>query len=183
MKLLVGLGNAEAQYDGTRHNIGFAFADAFARSEKSEFVFEKKYLSFVATVEFLEAKAILAKPTTFVNKSGEAVRKLKLYAKAKVEDIVIIHDDLDIDFGSYKVSFDRSSAGHRGVQSVIDHLKTSAFWRVRLGIANSRLASARRNGTVAHFVLGSFSPAERADLARVFRESLHELSHRINLHR
>src|SRR3989338_8205235 len=124
-KLLFGIGNPGKEYEGTRHNVGWMFAE-YENGETSD---------------------------VFVNNSGVAVKKLKSKYKAKNEEIVIAHDDLDIEFGKIKIAFDRSSAGHKGVQSIMDVLKTQKFWRVRIGIANSKLKGARKAGKVSDFVL------------------------------
>src|SRR3989344_5714150 len=143
MKLLFGIGNPDKEYEGTRHNVGRAFA-----------AHEGGYESDV-----------------FVNLSGPAVKKLKTKLKAKNEDIIIAHDDLDIEFGKFKLSFDRNSAGHKGVQSIIDTLKTNKFWRLRIGTSSPRLRSARIAGKVPEFVLSKFTPSEKKELPRIFKET------------
>ncbi len=143
MKLLFGIGNPDKEYDGTRHNVGRAFV-----------AHEHGYESDV-----------------FVNNSGGAVKKLKAKLKVKNEDIIIAHDDLDIEFGKFKLSFDRNSAGHKGVQSIIDALKTKKFWRLRFGIANSKLKGARAAGKVPEFVLSKFTPTEQKQLADIFKQA------------
>lgn len=149
MKLLFGIGNPDHKYESTRHNIGRAFA-AHEGGHQSD---------------------------VFVNLSGPAVKKLKAKLKAKNEDIIIAHDDLDIEFGKFKLSFDRNSAGHKGVQSIIDALKTKKFWRLRFGIANSKLKKMRQEGKVVDFVLSKFSPAEQRELKKVFQEAHDRLAH------
>ncbi len=198
MRLIIGLGNPGEEYKDARHNVGFMTVDVIARKEGSKFSFEKKFNAEVAKSRFNNKPAILAKPFTFVNKSGEAARKLKLFYKIKPADIVVIHDDLDIEFGSFKLSFAKHSGGHRGVQSVIDGLKTDKFWRLRIGTANKRLAqirkmvkvptrkasrgssiSRREIGTkkesVGNFVLSRFTPAERAELKKIIKKALERL--------
>src|SRR3989344_8244346 len=100
MKLIIGLGNPGEEYENTRHNVGFEVVDTIARKEDAGFSFEKKLNAEVVKVRFDGKPAVLVKPQTFVNKSGEAVRKLKLFYKVKPDDIVVIHDDLDIEFGN-----------------------------------------------------------------------------------
>lgn len=148
-KLIIGIGNPGAEYDGTRHNVGRAFS-VYAGGEESD---------------------------VFVNNSGIAVKKLKAKHKAKNEEIVIAHDDLDIEFGKFKVSFDRNSGGHKGVQSVIDALKTKKFWRLRIGIANSKLKSIRAAGKVPDYVLSKFTPAEQKQLPDIFKQAHDRLNH------
>ena len=145
MKLIIGLGNPGEEYENTRHNLGFIIVDRIARDSDSEFSFEKKFNAEIAKSKVDDTSVILAKPHTFVNKSGEAARKLKLFYKTKTENIIVIHDDLDMEFGTFKLSFAKDSGGHRGVQNIIDNLKTNKFWRLRIGTANRRLATARHN--------------------------------------
>lgn len=204
MKLIIGLGNPGEEYEGTRHNVGFWVVDTIARQEGKEFEFNKKLNVEVAKISRLKisrlnldisrfnlgkSKAekggpfILAKPQTFVNKSGEAVKKLKLFYKAKSEDIVVVHDDLDIEFGNFKLSFAKDSGGHRGVQSIIDALKTNKFWRLRIGTANRKLTTARHQRTlkqkkesVGQFVLSKFTPVEQIELKKVIKKAVVRLS-------
>ena len=203
MKLIIGLGNPGEEYKDARHNVGFMAVDALAKKEGSKFSFEKKFNAEVAKSRFNDKPAILTRPFTFVNKSGEAARKLKLFYKIKPADIIVIHDDLDIEFGSFKLSFAKHSGGHRGVQSVIDGLKTDKFWRLRIGTANKRLAqirkmvkvptrkasrgssiSRREIGTkkesVGNFVLSRFTPGEQAELKKVVKKALDKLAELVN---
>ena len=149
MKLLFGIGNPGKEYEGTRHNIGRAFS-----------AHEGGYESDV-----------------FVNLSGPAVKKLKAQHQLKNDSIIIAHDDLDIEFGKFKLSFDRNSAGHKGVQSIIDALKTKKFWRLRFGIANSKLKDARAAGKVPEFVLSKFTPTEQKQLTAIFKEAHDRIAH------
>ncbi len=182
MKLIIGLGNPGEEYQDNRHNVGFMIADAIARKEDSEFSFDKKLNAEITKSHFAGKPVVLAKPHTFVNKSGEAARKLKLFYKTKPEGIILIHDDLDIDFGNFKVSFGKDSGGHRGVQSVIDGLKTNKFWRLRIGTANRKLTTARhqknlkaKKESVGDFVLSRFSPAEQTELKKIIKKALERL--------
>ena len=194
MKLIIGLGNPGEEYENTRHNVGFEMVDVIAKQSEVKFSFEKKFNAEVTNARFVDkpfGKAqgkpvVLAKPFTFVNKSGEAVRKLKLFYKTKSADIVVVHDDLDIEFGSFKLSFAKDSGGHRGVQSIIDNLKTNKFWRLRIGTANRKLSSARNQKTlkakkesVGHFVLSKFTPAEQTELKKLTKKALERLAENI----
>lgn len=183
MKLIIGLGNPGKEYENTRHNVGFEVVDTIAYKEDAKFSFEKKFNAEVAKTRLNDKPVILAKPWTFVNKSGEAVRKLKLFYKTKPENIIVVHDDLDIEFGNFKLSFGKDSGGHRGVQSVIDALKTNKFWRLRIGTANRKLTSARHQRTlkakkesVGNFVLTRFTPTEQTELKKVIKLGLTRLS-------
>lgn len=126
MFLIVGLGNPGKQYDHTRHNFGFAVLDLLASGAN----WENKYDSQIIKMD----DVILAKPQLFMNLSGKAVAQiLKYYPPA---ELIVIHDDLDIPLGSIKVQKNASSAGHNGIQSIIDELGTKNFIRIRLGIDN-----------------------------------------------
>ena len=183
MKLIIGLGNPGEEYENTRHNVGFEVADTIARRSDAKFSFEKKFNAEVARARFENKPVVLAKSHTFVNKSGEAVRKLKLFYKVRPKDVIVIHDDLDIEFGNFKMSFAKDSGGHRGVQSVIDALKTNEFWRLRIGTANRKLATARHQKTlkakkesVGNFVLAKFTPAEQTELKKIIKKAMERLS-------
>ena len=182
MKLVIGLGNPGEEYENTRHNVGFRVVEAIARQSEAKFSFEKKFNAEVAKARFADKPVVLVKPHTFVNKSGGAARKLRLFYKTKPADIVVVHDDLDIEFGEFKLSFAKDSGGHRGVQSIIDALKTNKFWRLRIGTANRKLSTARNQKTlkakkesVGHFVLSKFTPSEQAELKKVIKKALERL--------
>lgn len=183
MKLIVGIGNPGEEYVGTRHNIGFEVLDHIARESAAKFAFEKKFNAEIAKARFAGKPAILVKPYSFVNKSGEVVRKLKTFYKLKLEDIIVAQDDLDIEFGEFKISFEKDSGGHRGVQSIIDNLKSNKFWRLRVGTANRKLAVARRQSnlkakkeSVGAFVLSRLTPSEKTELKKLIKKALERLS-------
>ena len=192
MKLIIGIGNPGEEYENTRHNVGFWIVGeilkqngpSYAKASAGEnFQFSKKLNAEMAKVKLNGKTVILARPQTFVNKSGEAVKKLKLFYKTKPEDIVVAHDDLDIEFGSFKLSFGKDSGGHRGVQSIIDHLKTNKFWRLRIGTANRKLVTARHQRTlkskkeaVGQFVLSKFTPTEQTELRKVIKKTIEKLA-------
>ncbi|MBI4160764.1 MAG: aminoacyl-tRNA hydrolase [Candidatus Yanofskybacteria bacterium] len=182
MKIIIGLGNPGEDYDDTRHNVGFSAVDKIAGQERVVFEFNKKLNAEVVKTRLNNKPAILAKPHTFVNKSGEAAKKLKLFYKAKPQDIVVLHDDLDIEFGNFKLSFGKDSGGHRGVQSIINHLKTNKFWRLRIGTSNRKLVSARRQKSlkakkesVGNFVLSKFTLAEQQELKKTIKKVMARL--------
>jgi len=133
MKLIVGLGNPGRRFAKTRHNVGFLMADHFAGGKKWQE--SKKAKALYTRITADGEKAELLKPTTFMNSSGSSVAYAKKkHPEMEAKDILIIHDDLDIVLGKFKLQFGRSAAGHKGVQSVIDALGTKDFWRLRLGI-------------------------------------------------
>lgn len=187
MRLIIGLGNPGEEYENTRHNVGFLLVDEIARKEEAVFSFEKKLNAEIAKTKLGSKPAVLVKPHTFVNKSGDAVRKAKLFYKTKLADIVVVHDDLDIEFGNFKMSFSKDSGGHRGVQSIIDALKTNKFWRLRIGTANRRLTTARHQKTlkakkesVGNFVLSRFTPAEQTEVKKLVKKALERLTGTLN---
>ncbi|MCC6934129.1 MAG: aminoacyl-tRNA hydrolase [Candidatus Yanofskybacteria bacterium] len=177
MKLIIGIGNPDPEYLETRHNVGWQFLDWLNKKYKGgKFEENKKVLGEVSRTDIEEFKCWLLKPSTFVNKSGDAAKKAKPWAKAKNEDIVVVHDDLDIPFGMCKFSFEKNSGGHRGVQNIIDALKTNKFYRIRIGTGVRALDKAReasdkkRDEFVKDFVLKKFTPAQRDELKGVFKD-------------
>lgn len=183
VKLLIGLGNPDNEYEGTRHNIGFMFVDYVAQKlDAGEFEFNKNLNSFVAKAKLDKSVLILAKPQTYVNKSGEAVTKLKNFYKAKPDHIIIAQDDLDIEFGSEKNSFGKNSGGHKGIESVIKSLKTKNFWRMRFGVSTLGLRKARqqsdkkRDEFVQDFVLSKFTKSEQEKVKDLFKEAFNKVS-------
>jgi PTH1 family peptidyl-tRNA hydrolase len=164
MKLIVGIGNPDPEYLDTRHNVGWMFLDWL----------NKKYKGTGDEVEIDGAPVKLFKPQHYVNKSGPEVLKAKKMAKAKNEDIIVVQDDLDIPFGMCKLSFDKNSGGHRGIESIISSLKTKKFYRIRIGLGVSALNKARaqsahqRDEWVRDFVLKKFTPTQQEQLKEVF---------------
>ena len=137
MKLIVGLGNPGEKFEKTRHNVGFMVEDKIASEKDVIFRMENERQAQEADFNVGEDRIKLAKPQTFMNNSGEAVSKLKNYYKLDTEDIWVIHDDVDLELGKIRVSLGGSSAGHKGIQSIIDQLGTEQFWRVRVGVGRS----------------------------------------------
>ena len=171
--LLVGLGNLGEKYRFTRHNIGFMVVDEFARKNGfPEFTLNKKSNSLVSEAMFSGQKTVLAKPQTFMNDSGFAVKSL--YTKYKIQDtryIVVIHDDIDLPLGTIKVSTNRGSAGHKGVESIIDALGTKNFTRIRVGIQ----PAAVKPENVESFVLEKFAKEEQKTLELAVQNALEAL--------
>lgn len=171
MKLIVGLGNPGIQYEKTRHNLGWRVVEQLAREIKvSGWKMEMRFNAFVTEIFLDGKKIILAKPQTFMNNSGIAVKSIADYYKIPTEEILIIHDEIDLPLGEIKVQKGRGAAGHNGVQSVIDHLKTKNFIRIRLGIKpkensedleNLEIESLRDfRDSVSKFVLQNFTTKE-----------------------
>ena len=187
MKLIVGLGNPGKEYQETRHSIGFKIVDYLAKKHNGDFVFDKKVDSEVVQIKIDSEKVLLAKPQMFVNNSGKAVKKiiknwgLKMTLRGVQQgsgNLIIVHDDIDIPFGKVKVSFGRSSAGHKGVESIIKALKTDKFYRVRIGTYNSQIVKIKRMkdkrrklNEIGRFVLGSFSGSEKKLISKIIKEA------------
>jgi len=170
-KLIIGLGNPGKKHEMTRHNIGFVAADELKNNMEFDFSNWKKNTktqSLVAKSDSL----ILAKPQTFMNNSGQAVQKLMFYYDISLNDILIIHDDIDLLFGETKLQKDRSSAGHRGIQSIIDQLNSKDFWRLRIGVAKKEN---KRTGNAAKFVLNKFSLFERKKLKKIIEQAIDKI--------
>lgn len=164
MKLIVGLGNPGEKYADTRHNVGFVLLDRLREKwDFPDFKMEKKFQAELSQGEQNGEKTILAKPQTFMNLSGEAVKSIMDFYKLSPADLLVLHDELDLKVGSFKVATDSRSAGHNGVQNIIDAIGTQKFIRLRIGIGQADVAddaSACRLG--AHdFVLGRLTEAER----------------------
>jgi PTH1 family peptidyl-tRNA hydrolase len=173
MKIIVGLGNPGEQYKNTRHNIGWLALDSLLGDvEWSE---NKKFNALIHE----EGDCLYVKPLTFMNNSGQTVQKVLNYYKLLPKNfglinkkdadlnnvLIVIQDDIDINFGDFKIATDSSSAGHRGIQSIIDYLKTKKFTRIRLGIKNELL---RVHIPTEKFVLQTFNHDEKERLKDVF---------------
>lgn len=177
MKLIIGLGNPGKKYETTRHNAGFMVIDHFWKKNKELFNFsnwqtEKNFQAEIAEGFFNNEKVILAKPQTFMNASGNAVQPLMHFYKIPPLDLIVIHDDLDLEFGKIKVQKDISSAGHNGIKSIIEKLGTQNFWRVRVGIGKKNKA---HQGETANFVLNRFSLLEKIKLNKIKEQIIEEV--------
>ena len=175
MKLIIGIGNPDEEYQNTRHNVGFMFLDYLAKKiDANNFVEDKKMNALVSKSKIEKTTVVLAKPLCYVNKSGEVVSKLSKFYKIKPTDIIVVQDDLDIEFGSFKNSFEKNSGGHKGVESIIKALKTNKFYRLRIGTSIRALEKAReqsdkeRDAFVMDFVLGKFLPKNQDVIKKMF---------------
>lgn len=165
--LLVGLGNPGKEYDLTRHNIGFLCIDDFVSKtdQMAEWIAKKDLKCLISTGQIGENRVIAIKPTTFMNLSGEAVQAVAQFYKIAPLDIVVIHDELDIDFGQIRIRLGGSSAGHNGVKSVSHHIGEN-YGRIRVGVGPKQPARIKAE----NFVLQRFSDEEQAQLANLSRE-------------
>ena len=137
MKLIVGLGNFGEKYIYTRHNVGFIILDQFSRLLNFKFSKQSKFKALIAKTVINNEKYIFLKPFTFMNLSGDAVRLISDFYKIEPNNILVIHDDLDFGIGEIKKQFGKNSAGHNGVQDIIDKLGTKDFYRLRVGIGKN----------------------------------------------
>jgi len=177
MILIIGLGNPGEKYKNNRHNAGFIVIDEIKKLQNfPDLEFSKKFNSEISEGTLIpilpiqgegarradegeKKEALFIKPNAFMNNSGEAVRKILDFYKLTPRDIIVIHDDLDIEIGNYKISSDISSAGHKGVQDIMDRLGTQEFKRVRIGVET---AGGRQNRNIPgeDYVLQDFSEEE-----------------------
>ncbi|MDE6660722.1 MAG: aminoacyl-tRNA hydrolase [Anaeroplasmataceae bacterium] len=158
MKLIVGLGNPGAQYEQTRHNVGFMAIDTFANEHNAIFRLEPKLKGMLASVTLNGTKAFLLKPMTFMNLSGESVKAVKDYYKIAIEDILIISDDLDSHNGRVRLRAEGSAGGHNGHKNIIAHLGTEEYKRIKIGIGRSEVIP------VIDWVLQKFNKDELAEI-------------------
>lgn len=134
---VVGLGNPGQEYENSRHNTGRIFVSWYLQKLKiKEWEYDKKLNSLKAEAKIGKNNILFLLPETFMNKSGEAVKKI-ITSKQKTANLILLHDDLDLPLGKFKISFNRGSAGHKGVESVIRAVKTEEFMRVRVGVSPS----------------------------------------------
>ena len=149
IKLIIGLGNPSEEYQKTYHNVGHLFVDS----------------------QMSNVKCQMLKSDIFMNKSGLFIKEVIKQEKVKPEDLLVVHDDSDIEFGRFKFSFGRNSAGHIGVQNIINQLKTKNFWRLRVGIRPKR-----NKEKADELVLKKITPARMKELEKVFKEAESKLS-------
>ena len=138
IRLIVGLGNPGPEYAGTRHNAGFRFVDALARREGAVMREERKFQAEVGRIRVGEREVWLLKPLTFMNNSGRAVQAAAQYYKISPEEILVAHDELDIDPGQMRLKQGGGHAGHNGLRDIAAQLGTPDFWRLRLGVGHPR---------------------------------------------
>jgi len=172
MILIVGLGNPGKKFEKTRHNIGFRIVDEFAKKNNfPRFKLSKKFLAEISEEILVGEKIILTKPQTFMNESGKAVKLLTKTYHLKSNALIVIHDDIDLTLGKVRIVKNRGSAGHKGVQSIIDKLNTKEFVRFRIGInPSSTFHVAVKN--VENFVLQKFNKEEEKIVKEVIKKTV-----------
>jgi PTH1 family peptidyl-tRNA hydrolase len=171
MRIIVGLGNPGKKFERTRHNLGFSIVENLKLKIKnfSDWKKERKFRAEISQGKIGKEKIILAKPQTFMNESGKSAKLLIKSYNLEPKNLIVVHDDIDLPLGKIKISIGRGSAGHKGVQSIIDELGTKNFVRFRIGIKpttyNLRLT------TIENFVLQKFNKDEEKILKGVIKKT------------
>lgn len=160
MKLVVGLGNPGREYENTRHNIGFLTIDKYA-DKLGVSITKSKFNGLCGETLINGEKVLFLKPQSYINLSGEVIRKFVDFYKISIEDILIIHDDLDLAVGTYKIKQKGSSGGHNGLKNIELHLGTQEYKRIKIGISNNK------NIDTKDYVLGKLSKEENEALLQV----------------
>lgn len=166
MWLIVGLGNPGAKYEGTRHNMGFMVADVLAQRWSVSFSDHKGLALLGKGVMQLSGRMVkfmLAKPLTYMNDSGAAVSSISAYYQIEPDHIVVVHDDMDLDFGRIKLKAGGSAGGHNGIKSIDRSLDTPKYARVRMGVGHAQRGARAHDNTI-NWVLGGFGPEQRKQL-------------------
>jgi len=167
MKLIVGLGNPGTAYRDSRHNIGFMAVKALAHSSKAAFKRDIGTRSLSAKIKYAGQNVILAMPLTFMNLSGPAVKALMKKYKAGPEGLLVVCDDLDLEFGRLKIKTGGTSAGHRGVGSIIESLSGDSFSRLRVGIGRPCCGQ-----DASEYVLSPFTKREKEQLSEIIEKTV-----------
>ena len=167
IKMIVGLGNPGKEYESTYHNVGFLFINHLTDKRSSK----------IKSFEYARADDIIfIKPLTYMNESGKAVFEAMKYFAIKSDEILLVHDDVDITPGEYKFSFGGGSAGHKGVESIIKYLGTKNFWRLRIGIAKYKLREEKKVRVKAEkFVLKNITKEDLKKINLAFDRASGEL--------
>ena len=160
MKLIVGLGNPDKEYENTRHNIGFMAIDSILKKYNVS-NFKEKHNGIYYELSFNNEKVILLKPQKYMNLSGEVIKKYVDFYKIDVKDILVISDDLDLPLGTYRLREKGSSGGHNGLKNIELHLHTNEYKRIKIGISNNK------NIDTKDYVLGRLSNVEKEEIRQV----------------
>lgn len=172
MYLIVGLGNPGQQYIGTRHNLGFSILDELRRKlNLGEWITEEKFRAQIIKT----SRCILVRPLTYMNKSGLAVSILTAFFKIHPENVIVVHDELDLQLGKIKIRVGGSAAGHHGVESIIEALGTDKFLRFRVGIGNTQalLGEHKRASFGAEkFVMEPFTETEISKVKHMIKQAI-----------
>jgi len=171
MILIVGLGNPGQKFQKTRHNVGFRVLDLFQKENNfPDFSLSKKFNSLISKEVLEQKKIILAKPQTFMNDSGKAVKRLISNIQYPVSNLWVVHDDIDLSLGEIKIVKNRGSAGHKGVQSIINEIGTKNFIRFRIGIKKAQ-NSKFKTQKLDKFVLQNFTRDEEKIVNEIIKKT------------
>ena len=175
VRLVVGLGNPDKEYEKTRHNIGFMYLDYLYGSDK--FKLNKKFNAYEYITDISGEKVIFIKPLSYMNLSGEVVVKYVQYYKIDIGDILVIQDDLDLAVGRYKLMFKHGDGGHNGIKNIISNLNSKEFLRLKIGISKNTYIDTK------DYVLGKFSGEELKIINNTFSLLKDFISDYVNLNR
>ena len=174
-KFIIGLGNPGKKFDNNRHNIGFLFVQELAKKYSSKFIVKNKlkcnYSEFIVD-QFIYRVFM---PTTFMNNSGEAIKAIIDWFKVDKDRLIIVVDDIDLPLGKIRVRKKGSSGGHNGLKSIINHLNSKEFLRIRIGIGSPPLIENDKNYNTISHVLGNFSKPEKLVLDKIFCQMIDSL--------
>ncbi len=180
-KFIIGLGNPGKKYDNSRHNIGFLFIQEFANNHNSNFVLKNRIKCNYAEFKLDKVVYRMFMPTTFMNDSGEAIRAIIDWFKVDKDKLIIVVDDIDIPLGKIRVRKKGSSGGHNGLKSIINHLNSQEFLRIRVGIGSPPMINSEKKFNTISHVLGNFSKPEKLILNKIFCQMIESLQ-KLNEH-
>ncbi len=168
MKIIVGLGNPGEKYAKNRHNVGFRVVDKLFAVDSRQLAvrWESKFAALICKV----GDTLLVKPQTFMNRSGEAVSQIVNFYKVPADDLIVVHDDLDIRLGEYKIQNGVGPKVHNGLTSVEEHLGKKDFWRIRVGVDNRPMTNGEWRMTGEDYVLSDFSSDEAIMIDKIIIE-------------
>lgn len=175
MKLIIGLGNPGEKYIGTRHNLGFAVLDEYAKKHLPSTITWEKSQKLKVELLRISPEVLLVKPQTYMNDSGLGVKLVTSFYKLPIDQVIVVHDDLDLLVGKIKIRLGGSGAGHHGIESIIQSLGSDKFIRVRLGIGNENTQYAEHGQdtiNIDHFVLQPFTAKERVIVKRQVKHAV-----------
>ena len=166
-RLIVGLGNPGREYEYTRHNLGFLVLEEFARKHQLKFAKSNLTAGLMAKGTVDDQEVVLLLPTTFVNNSGTAVKSLMVKKEIPASEVLIVCDDVNLDFGQMRIRDKGSAGGHNGLKSVIEHLETQEFARLRVGVG-----SPKTKDEMVDFVLSEFTSPEKKALPTIMSSAM-----------
>ena len=164
MKLIVGLGNPGREYTNTRHNVGFNFLDYYLNYKNINDTWSKKFDGLYIQTNLNGDKVIFLKPQTYMNLSGNSVRKVMDYFNIETDDILVISDDLDLSIGNFKLRPSGSSGGHNGLKSIESNIGTDSYKRLKIGISNDKGIDTK------DYVLGNISKEDKNTLDNLYKD-------------